>query len=228
VEKFSCSALVNDMDPGRLEEEFRDAADAGIEALHFDIMDGSFVPRFSLGPDFVALAKRCSDLPCDVHLLADNPAAHIESFIKAGSDCITIPVETSTHAHMTLSRIREAGVSPGIAISPSTPLTKLDYLLPLVDRVVMLPYEPCRPMQEIVPTLFERVRILYENIRYHEYRLTIQVDGCLNVENGARLLHFGAREFVLDRHNLLRTPRTDLTQGLESFKQAVLLKKQIV
>jgi len=212
----------------RLEEELKALEAAGADELHFDIMDGLFVPNFTLGFDFIKAARRVCGLPCSAHLMITRPELYLRRFLEAGCGIITIHVETCVHAHRLLAQIRDMGASPGIAINPATPLTKLDYLLPLADRVLVMTVDPGYAGQTILPTAFERVRILRENIQYHKYNAKIEVDGNINVANAAKLARLGAEVFVLGTASIFKTPGTDYVKELPAFKAAVAVEKHLV
>ena len=192
------SASVRRMNLVRLKEDLDAVADAGCDELHVDVMDGKFVSDFSLGFEMVTALKEHSTLPCEVHLQVEAPERYIERFARAGCAAITVHAEACVHTHRVLTQIREAGVSPGIAINPGTPLTKLDYLLPQVDRVLVLARDPGDLDRALEPTAFERVKILRENIVYREQRIRIYVEGGIDAKSAAIFEQHGADTIVLD------------------------------
>jgi len=213
---------------GRLEDDFRALEAAGCHELHFDIMDGSFVPNITLGFDFIKAAKESCGLPCNGHLMIVKPEQYIERFIAAGCDSITVHVEACRHPQRTLALIRAAGASPGIGINPATPLTKLDYLLDYADRVMIMAVDPGYAGQRIIPNAFERVKILRDNINYRELRTQIEVDGNIDVNNAALLANFGARIFVLGTSSIFNGAAGGLGERLKAFDAAVALKRRTV
>lgn len=228
MDSFVAAASVMCANLGRLEEELKALEEAGCDELHFDIGDGIFVPDFTLSADFVKMAKRCCSLPCSAHLMVAKPENHIGRFVEAGCDAVTVHVETCPHAHRTLNQIRDAGASAGVAISPGTPLTKLDYLLDCVDRVMVMTVEPGNSGQETIPSTFERVRILKEHLDYRKLNIQIEVKGNIDAHNAAVLLRHGAEIFVLDTSSIFSGGGTDYTQALTEFREAVSAEKHVV
>jgi ribulose-phosphate 3-epimerase len=197
VRPFVCSASVMCANLGRLEEAFQQLEAAGCYGLHFEIMDGLFAPHLTVGFDFIKLAKKVCALPCTAHLMISRPERYIDRFVEAGADTVTVHVESCVHAHRALMQIKDAGASPGIAVNPATPLTKLTYLLPLAERVVVMTTDPGHSDQPLIASAFERVKILRENLDYQRRACSIQVAGNINVKNGAVLVNMGADHLVL-------------------------------
>jgi len=221
---YSASVMCANL--ARLETDLKRLEDAGCDELHFDIMDGRFVPNFTLGFDLIKAVKRCCALPCNGHLMVSRPAQYIDRFVEAGCDSITVHVETCPHAHRVLAQIRDAGASPGIALNPATPLTKLNYLLEHVDRALVMAVDPGYAGQKILPGAFDRVRILRENIAYRELPVQIEVDGNINVRNAAMLANAGAEIFVLGTSSIFNG--RDLGHALDEFKAAVAKERHLV
>lgn len=209
-----------------LEKDLTALEAAGCHELHFDIMDGLFVPNFTLGFDMITAARSCCGLACDAHLMITKPEQYVDRFVEAGCDSVSFHVEASNHPHRLLTRIRDAGASPGIAINPATPLTKLEYLLPLVDRILVMTVNPGYAGQPLVQSCFERVRILSENIKHLNLKAKIQVDGGLDVRNTALLSNFGAEIIVLGTSSIFKGG--DVSEALKTFEKDVRAKRKVV
>lgn len=207
-----------------LEDEFRALEAAGCDELHFDIMDGAFVPNFTLGFDFIKATRKACSLPCAAHLMITRPEDYIERFVEAGCATVVVHVETCVHAQRTLQQIRDAGASPGIAINPATPLTSLDYLLDLSDRVLVMAVDPGYAGQKIIPNAFERVRMLREVVSYRELPVKIEVDGNITVRNAARLANVGAEIFVLGTASIFNGKPAGA--ALQTFRADVALERE--
>ena len=204
-----------------LERDLLALKEGGIDELHFDIMDGAFVPNLTLGFDIIRAAKSCVDVPCSAHLMIYKPEKYVERFIEAGCKSVTIHVEACTHPHRVLSQIRNAGASPGIAVNPATPLTKLDYLLPEADRVLVMTVDPGYAGQTNVPFAGERVKILAENLRHRRQPIDIEVDGNISAQNAKKLHAAGAKIFVLGTSAIFKPHEGGLAAATREFRSAI-------
>jgi len=221
IDKIRYSASVMCLNLGRLEEEFRSVQKIGIDELHFDIMDGTFVPNLTLGFDFIPLAKRCCTLPCWAHLMIERPERYIERLADIGCAGITLHVESCRHIHRAVKKIRELGLSSGVAINPMTPLDDLEYLLPEVDRVLIMSVDPGYAGQKIIPQSFERVQILSRKIQYHQYPVDIEIDGNITIKNCARFARLGANIFILGSSSIFFGTTRNYEESFPHFKKEV-------
>ena len=219
------SASVMCANLARLEDDLKVLEAAKCDELHFDVMDGLFVPNFTLGVDTIKAVRRCCGLACSAHLMIRRPEDYIERFVDAGCSIVTVHVETCVHAHRTLTQIRDAGASPGIAINPATPLTKLDYLLDLADRVLVMTVDPGYAGQTMIRGAVERVRLLRENIDYRKRPALIEVDGNISVQNAALLSRAGADVFDLGTASIFTGG--DLANNFEKFKKKVVVAREL-
>lgn len=211
----------------RLEDDLNALEAAQCDELHFDIMDGVFVPNITLGFDIVRAATRACRVPASAHLMLIKPEPYIQRFIECGCSSITVHVETCPHLVRTLGMIRDAGASPGVAINPATPLTKLEYALDFADRILVMTVDPGYAGQKLIPSAFERVRILRENISYRELKRSIEVDGNIDAANAATLANCGADRFVLGTSAIF-TGQGDAGAALRGFKREVAKQRLLV
>jgi ribulose-phosphate 3-epimerase len=195
--RFLCAADMQQIDPLNLATCIRNLETQGADELHFDVADGRFISQFGFSTDMIAAAKAVTALPCHAHLRIEQPERMLDSVLDTGVDIVTLHVETSDHIHRALSVIRDAGRKVGLALAPATPLTKLSYCLPQIDRLVVLATESASTTSPMPRGAFERIRILSENIRYNEYAVEIDAEGPHSAEDGARCVRFGAKRLVL-------------------------------
>ena len=180
----------------RLGEEIKAVEKAGADYVHIDVMDGHFVPNITVGPMIVKAARKTTDLPLDVHLMIENPERYIDDFVKAGSDFITVHVETVTHLHRLLGVIRNAGVKAGAALNPATPLSSIEFVLKQLDMVLLMTVNPGFAAQSFIPEVLPKIRELKQIVDQKGIEVDIEVDGGINVENISQAAQAGANVFV--------------------------------
>lgn len=172
-------------DFSRLGDEIRAISQAGADLIHIDVMDGHFVPNITLGPDIVSSIKSCTHCPLDVHLMIESPDKYIEAFAQAGASIITVHIEACKHLHKTIQHIIECGVSPGVAINPSTPINQLEAILEEIDLVLIMTVNPGFGGQKVVPLTLRKVKQLKDMIL--ESNLVkpplIEIDGGVKLQN---------------------------------------------
>ncbi|MHB1343904.1 MAG: ribulose-phosphate 3-epimerase [Thermoleophilia bacterium] len=183
-------------DFARLGDEVDAVLDAGVRLVHFDVMDGHFVPNLTIGPAVVgAVAPRVhqSGAFVDVHLMVTDPDALLEAFITAGADGLSVHVETTPNLHRTLTRIRELGASPGVVLNPGTPVAAVEEAALFADYVLVMSVDPGFGGQRFIPESIDKIRRLRETI---PPRVAIEIDGGVGRENMRRLADAGAHWLV--------------------------------
>lgn len=191
--KVSPSIIAGDQ--GRLAEEVRALDKAGADMIHLDIMDGQFVSNITIGPDVVADLRKHTSLPFDCHLMLLQPWRYIPQFVKAGADRISVHVETANVSD-TLKMIRDAGISPGIAINPPTSIETIFNYLELVDFVLVMTVNPGFYGQPLIPEALDKLAVLRQNSVASGRKMTIQVDGGIRAANIRQVAEAGADEIV--------------------------------
>jgi len=176
----------------RLAEDIARVEAAGADWLHLDIMDGHFVPNLTFGPPIVAAIRKITKLPLDVHLMVTNPAELIEAFAAAGADWLTVHVETEPHLNRLVSRIREFGVRPAVALNPSTPIGVLEEILGEVDMVLVMSVNPGFGGQKFIHGSLSKVSRLKTMIDQQNRPILIQVDGGINDITAPQIINAGA------------------------------------
>lgn len=182
-------------DFGNLAREVRQLEQAGVQALHLDVMDGRFVPNLTYGMPIVEALRGLTDLPLDVHLMIDEPERYVDQFCQAGADIITIHVEATRDAASVLRAIHELGCGAGIALNPDTPLERLhDDCFEYADLVLVMSVNAGFGGQSFQPVALEKLQALREMISDD---VLIEVDGGINSDTVADCVDAGAHLLVV-------------------------------
>ncbi|MBS4008292.1 MAG: ribulose-phosphate 3-epimerase [Clostridium sp.] len=181
-------------DFSRLAEEVKKVEEGGAHWLHFDIMDGHFVPNLTMGPQVVSSLRGQSSLFFDVHLMIEKPERYLEAFMRAGADLITVSAEACTHLHRVIQMIRDLGVKAGVALNPATPLSALEYILTEIDLVLIMSVNPGFGGQKFIPSSLQKIRRLKELLG--DLPVHIQVDGGISPETAPLVKEAGATVLV--------------------------------
>ncbi|MBT19727.1 ribulose-phosphate 3-epimerase [Candidatus Poribacteria bacterium] len=199
--KIAPSILAADF--SQLGEDIQKVAEAGADLIHFDIMDGHFVPNLTMGVDLVKAVRRYTDLPFDVHLMVTHPQDYIESFVDVGANLITIHAEIVTAPiDVVIGKIKSLNVLVGLATRPQTPISVINPYLPDLDLVLPMSVEPGFGGQKFMLDTLEKISYIDKKIKEIGKSIDLEVDGGINektaplvIERGATILVAGTAVF---------------------------------
>lgn len=219
--RLSASILTADF--RRLGSHVREAFQAGVDWLHIDVMDGHFVPNITIGP-LVAASMRpvVDEFPqalMDVHLMIERPERHIEAFVEAGADLITVHAETCPHLHRTVQMIHELGAGAGVTLNPATPLAALEEILPDVDLVLIMSVNPGFGGQTYIEGSTRKIARLRRMLDEAGSEAWLSVDGGVKPHNAGDVAGAGASVIVAG--SAIFNDQMSVAEAVTAFRNAL-------
>jgi len=215
--KIAPSILTADI--GRIAEQVQEAAAAGADYIHLDVMDGHFVPVITFGPLLVSAVRKAVDIPLDIHLMIERPEEHLAAFREAGGDILNVHVEATRHLHRTLELARHLGARAGVALSPNTPLSAVEDVLDQVDQVMVMAVNPGWGGQSFIESSLDKVQRLRGELDRRGLGVDIEVDGGVNLSTGPRCVAAGAT--VLVAGSFVYNDKASVAENLRALRAAL-------
>jgi ribulose-phosphate 3-epimerase len=206
-------------DFARLGEQIEEAAKAGADYIHVDVMDGHFVPNITIGAPVVAAIRPLTKLPLDVHLMIERPERYISDFVKAGADIITVHIEASPHCKGTVKAIKEMGAKAGVSLNPATPLSAADEVIHHVDLVLIMSVNPGFGGQSFIRQALPRIKRMRAMIENRKPSIELEVDGGINADNAPEIVGAGAD--VLVAGNSVFKAEDGISGAMRRLREAV-------
>lgn len=204
-----------------LGDELKKLEKGNIEYLHVDIMDGVYVPNYTLGTDFVKRLHAATDIPLDLHLMIDEPTAKLDWFELREGDYVSVHYESCTHIQRALNLIRERGAKPMLALNPGTPLTALEELMPYIDGVLIMTVNPGFSGQKLVTSTLGKITRCREMLDRNGFTgVDIECDGNVSFENAKLMKNAGANIFVAGTSSIYSKADT-LENNLAKLRAAI-------
>jgi ribulose-phosphate 3-epimerase len=195
-------------------------AAGGADFLHVDVMDGHYVPNYTLGPDFCRSLAGSSPLPLDIHLMIENVDAHVPLFAKIPNAIVSFHPEVAWHPLRTIDHIRSCGARAGIAVEPALPLAAVEEMLPHVSLVCVMTVNPGYAGQALIPEALEKVRTLARQVRERGLDILVEVDGNVSWENIPKMVDAGAEVLVAGTSSLFDR-KAGLADNLRRMRQVI-------
>jgi ribulose-phosphate 3-epimerase len=206
--------------PLNLQEDINELVKGNADYIHFDVMDGQFVPRYGLYPEILSYLKKTTDIPVDVHMMVQNPEDFIDDFKNAGADFYNFHIEATSHAHRLVKKIEKANMKPGVALNPATSISSLDYLIEDVKMVVLMAINPGIVGHKLIPNMINKISELRE---YADKRgnkdLLIQIDGGVTFDSGITMINAGADILVCGTGTIYRPHEDTISNKIQAFRK---------
>jgi len=192
--KIAPSILAADF--ARLGDEIRLVEAAGADSIHFDVMDGHFVPNLSIGVPVMESVRKITRLPLDAHLMIENPGKYVGAFVQAGADSITVHSEVCPDLAAIASQIHQLGARASVAINPETPPDRVLAAAEHFDMILVMSVHPGFGGQGFIAESVERLRSVRNELNRRGLMIDLQVDGGIKIDNIGRVAAAGANVFV--------------------------------
>ena len=195
--------------------------EAGVEYLHVDIMDGEFVPNFTLGVDFCRELRNMTTIPLDIHLMIEKPENKLAWFKPQPGEYISVHVESTAHLQRALTIIRSYGAKAMVAINPATSISSIEDILDDLDGVLVMTVNPGFAGQKLVPSMLNKIKRLRSFLDEHGYsNVEIEVDGNVSFENAIKMSRAGANIFVGGSSSVF-SAETTLKENIRIVRQNI-------
>jgi ribulose-phosphate 3-epimerase len=194
TDKIAPSILSADF--ARLGEEISAVERAGADMIHFDVMDGHFVPNLSIGLPVMESIRRITRLPLDAHLMIENPERYVDAFVKAGASSISVHSEVCEDVAVVARRIRALGAHASVAVNPETPIDRVMAAAEHLDMILIMSVHPGFGGQSFIPDSLEKLRQVRRELTRRGLQVDIEIDGGVKLDNIADIKAAGANVFV--------------------------------
>lgn len=183
-------------DWSRMADELAALEDAGVDYVHWDVMDNRYVPNMTFGWDFIAACKGATQMPFEVHLMAHEPEADVAKYVAAGCERVIVQPEACLHVHKTLQSIRAEGAHAGLALNPGTPISMIEDMLADIETLLIMTVNPGFGGQDFIQTMLPKIERASELIKSQAPHIRLEVDGGLKPGNVAQAVRLGVDAVV--------------------------------
>jgi ribulose-phosphate 3-epimerase len=218
--KINIAASLICAKPLNLKADVKELIKGQVDFIHFDVMDGEFVPRYGLYPEILSALKKQTDIPVDVHMMVNNPEDYINDFSLAGANYYNFHIESTNHAHRIVKKIEMSGMLPGIALNPATSLSTLDYLIKDIKMVVLMAINPGIVGHKLIPEMINKIKKLRKFANDNgNTDLIIEIDGGVTFESGKTMIEAGADTLVCGTGTIFRPHEDTISNKIAAFRE---------
>ena len=223
MENIKIAASLICADPLNLEKEVNELIQSKVDLIHFDVMDGSFVPRYGLYPEILRAIKSKENCPLvDVHIMSENPEDFIEIFALYGADYFNFHIEATKHPHRVIKKIINSGMKPGVALNPNTSVKSLKWMIQDIQMVVLMTINPGIVGHKFIPEMINKIKDLRNFADQNNNRdLIIEIDGGVTPENIEDLIEAGADALVCGNGTIFRPHEDTILNKVKSLKTRI-------
>lgn len=208
-----CSSFIN------LSKEIKALEKGQIDRIHFDVMDGIFVPRYGLPPEILRQIHEVTDVPITVHMMVQDPESYVDIFKSSGADTIAFHVEPIKHVHRLVQKIKMGGMKAGLALNLATPLNVLDYMLQDLDLVMLMAINPGILGHKLIPRVLGKISDLKNKLE--EYPdIKIEIDGGVTFESAPVMVKNGADILVCGNSTIFRVNK-EIDKEIQRLRQLI-------
>lgn len=192
-----------------------------IEYLHIDIMDGAFVPNYTLGTDYIKNLRKITSIPLDIHLMIERPEDKLDWFDIKQGDYVSIHYESTYHVQRAIAKIKEKGAKPMLAINPATPVSVIDYLIDDISAILIMTVNPGYSGQKMIPQTLRKISDIKNRLKEAGREdIEIEADGNVSFENAGKMRSAGTDIFVAGTSSIF-TDKTELDTAIKKFREVI-------
>jgi len=210
-------------EPLNIEKDVHELIKGDIDWIHFDVMDGQFVPRYGLYPEILTALRKLSNTTVDVHMMVENPEDYIEVFAAAKADYYCFHIEATQHAHRVVKKIIGTGMKAGVALNPATPVSSLEWVINDIGMVCLMAINPGIVGHKLIPSMQQKIKQLRAYaIEHGNPDLIIEIDGGVTFDTGREMITNGADALVCGTGSIFRPHEDTISNKIKSFRSLLM------